>query len=298
MKAPLRGELKEYEPLARYTSWRVGGAAKRFYKPADIADLALFLQSLPENEELTWIGLGSNVLIRDGGIAGTVISTLGSLNKIELLNPFTVRAEAGVPCAKLAKFCAKSGLAESSFFAGIPGTVGGALMMNAGAFNGITWNQVVAVETVDRRGTLRLRSPADYQIQYREIKAPLGEWFVAGHFSFPQGESEILQAQIKELLRKRSAAQPIGVLSCGSVFRNPPGDYAARLIDISGLKGTKIGGAMVSDKHANFILNSGSATAQDIEDLIELVAERVEILQKVRLTPEVHIIGEVNTYVD
>jgi UDP-N-acetylmuramate dehydrogenase len=288
-----RGDVREYEPLARYTSWRVGGAARRFYRPADIADLAIFLQSLPENEELTWLGLGSNVLIRDGGILGTVIFTLGCLNNIDFLdNTKVVRAEAGIPCAKLAKFCAKNGLAESTFFAGIPGTVGGALIMNAGAFGGETWEHVVAVETIDRHGKLRLRLPSDYDIYYRELKSPRKEWFVAGHFSFASGNRTVLQEQIRELLHKRATQQPIGVLSGGSVFRNPPGDYAGRLIESSQLKGTRIGGAWVSDKHANFIINGGDATAEDIEMLINLVADRVDALQNMRLIPEVHIIGE------
>lgn len=296
-RVELRGELREYEPLARYTSWRVGGSSRRFYKPADIADLALFLQTLPENEEVTWLGLGSNVLIRDGGLPGTVIFTLGSLKNIELIADNThVRAEAGITCAKLAKFCAKHGFANSSFFAGIPGTVGGALFMNAGAFGGVTWEHVIAVETIDRHGNLRLRYPTDYKISYREIKGPSGEWFVAGHFAFAKADPLLLQTQIKDLLHERAVSQPIGVLSCGSVFRNPPGDHAARLIDKSGLKGTCIGGASVSQKHANFILNNGTATAENIECLINLVAERVEALQKVRLIPEVHIMGERNTY--
>jgi len=292
MKAEIRGQLREYEPLARYTSWRVGGSAKRFFKPADADDLSNFLHSTPENEELTWLGLGSNVLIRDGGIPGTVIFTLGCLNGMELLDKQIVRAEAGITCAKLAKFCAKNGLADSSFFAGIPGTVGGALMMNAGAFGGVTWQHVVAVETIDRHGKIRLRKPSDFEIFYREIKAPKGEWFLAGHFEFELGDPAKLNEQIKQLLHKRSSSQPIGVLSCGSVFRNPPADYAARLIDISGLKGTRLGGAWVSDKHANFILNDGEASAADIETLINLVADRVQELQDVRLTPEVHILGE------
>jgi UDP-N-acetylmuramate dehydrogenase len=297
MMAEFRGQLREYESLARYTSWRVGGVAKRLYKPIDINDLVVFLQSLPENEEVIWLGLGSNVLIRDGGISGTVIFTLGALGNIQLTEDGTqVRAEAGVTCAKLAKFCAKQGFADSSFFAGIPGTVGGALMMNAGAFGGATWEHVVAVETIDRKGKLRIRTPADYQIQYREIKAPCGEWFVAGYFSFQRGDPTKLQTEIKELLHKRSNAQPIGVLSCGSVFRNPSGDFAARLIDKSGLKGTKMGGAWVSEKHANFIINGGTASAEDIESLIEMVAERVEVLHNVRLIPEVHIIGETKYY--
>lgn len=296
MKTEIKGKIKEYEPLARYTSWRVGGVAKRFFKPADIEDLAKFLQTTPENEEIIWLGLGSNVLIRDGGIPGTVIFTLGCLNGMELVGDCIVRAEAGITCAKLAKFCAKNGLADSSFFAGIPGTVGGALMMNAGAFGGVTWEHVVAVETIDRHGNIRIRKPSDFEIYYREIKAPPGEWFVAGHFTFDKGEPSKLNTEIKALLHKRSESQPIGVLSCGSVFRNPPSDYAARLIDISGLKGLRLGGAWVSDKHANFILNGGEATATEIEDLISLVADRVESLQKIRLVPEVHIIGEKNCY--
>jgi UDP-N-acetylmuramate dehydrogenase len=297
MKDEFRGQLKEYVSLAGYTSWRVGGPSRRVYKPADINDLALFLHSLPENEALIWLGLGSNVLIRDGGIQGTAILTLGCLGNIQLMPGNTqVRAEAGVTCAKLAKFCAKHGLAESAFFAGIPGTVGGALMMNAGAFGGVTWEHVVAVETIDRYGRIKMRTPSDYTIKYREITGPYGEWFVAGYFSFDKGEPTKLQAQIKALLHKRSLAQPIGVLSCGSVFRNPPGDYAARLIESSGLKKMQVGGAFVSEKHANFIINGGTATAEDIESLIEKVAECVESVHKVRLVPEVHIIGESNAY--
>lgn len=289
----LRGYLKEYEPLASYTSWRVGGPSRRFYRPADLADLSVFMQSIPENEPLTWIGLGSNVLIRDGGISGTVILTLGALNTIEDLTDEIIRVEAGVTCAKLAKYCARKGFAHSSFFAGIPGTVGGALAMNAGAFGGVTWEHVVAVETIDRRGKVRLRSPEDYTIAYRETKGPSGEWFVAGHFRFTGHEEPTkLETEIKQLLRKRSSSQPIGKLSCGSVFRNPPGDFAARLIEDCGLKGTTIGGAWVSEKHANFILNAGKATAKDIESLIQLVAEKVETTHRVRLIPEVHIIGE------
>jgi UDP-N-acetylmuramate dehydrogenase len=296
MRATIRGQIHDYEPLARYTSLRVGGPAQRFYKPADIPDLSEFLQSLPENESVTWLGLGSNVLVRDGGVSGSVIFTLGCLSQIELKEKNIVRAEAGITCAKLAKFCAKNGLADSSFFAGIPGTVGGALMMNAGAYGGFTWEHVVAVETIDRHGKIRFREPSDFEIYYREIHAPPGEWFIAGHFAFDEGNSETLQDEIKKLLHKRSSAQPIGVLSCGSVFRNPPGDFAARLIDASGLKGRKLGGAWVSDKHANFILNGGEATAENIEDLINLVADTVEDLQNVRLIPEVHIIGEKSSY--
>lgn len=287
----LRGQLLLDEPLASYTSWHVGGAAKSLYKPADLADLAVFLSRLPADEPLTWIGLGSNVLIRDGGIEGTVILTLSVLGELTLLPQNVIRAEAGVTCAKLAKFCAKAELSQGAFFAGIPGTVGGALAMNAGAFGGETWSYVVAVETMDRKGCIRQRSPKDFQIGYREVKHPADEWFVAGHFRFPEGNTEQTQQAIKALLRKRSETQPIGEPSCGSVFRNPPGDHAARLIELCGLKGKKIGGACVSTKHANFIINSEKATAADIEQLIQLVQNTVQEQTGVLLVRECHLLG-------
>src|SRR3990167_10260987 len=155
----LRGKLYFNHSLARYTSWRVGGRAECFYRPADLLDLQHFLAQLPDHEPITWLGLGSNVLIRDGGIAGTVILTLHGLNQIGLVEPHIIRAEAGVTCAKLAKFCVKAGFENGAFFAGIPGTVGGALAMNAGAFGGETWQQVQQVETINRQGKITQRMP-------------------------------------------------------------------------------------------------------------------------------------------
>ncbi len=287
-----QGELRLNEPLARYTSWRVGGKARQFYKPISIEDLALFLQTLPETEEIIWIGLGSNLLIRDGGIKGTVIFTQGRLKGLHQLDVLMVRAEAGVTCAKLAKYCAQLGLAQGSFFAGIPGTAGGALAMNAGAFGGETWTFVSAVETIDRQGQIHLRKPEEFQVAYREVKRPTNEWFIAGHFNFPASSESDAHSAIRELLRKRNETQPIGEFSCGSVFRNPPGDYAARLIESCGLKGKKIGGAWVSEKHANFIINGGKATAADIETLIYFVRQTVAEKKGVTLIPECHILGE------
>ncbi len=291
-RTALRGELLLDESLAHYTSWHVGGKAKRFYKPADLADLSAFLPTLPPTETIVWLGLGSNVLIRDGGINGTVIFTQGCLKELDLLAEQTIRAEAGVTCAKLAKFCARHELAQGAFFAGIPGTVGGALAMNAGAFQGETWSYVTAVETIDRRGSVQQRLRQDFNITYREVKRPLDEWFVAGHFQFPLGEEQQATQAIRELLRKRNDSQPIGEFSCGSVFRNPPGDFAGRLIESCGLKGKKIGGAWISTKHANFIINGGEATAADIEFLIANVQLLVEEQTGVTLQPECHIIGE------
>ncbi|MDF3055071.1 MAG: murB [Gammaproteobacteria bacterium] len=288
----LRGELRYDEPLAKHTSWHVGGNARQVYKPADLQDLSVFLSTLPEKETIIWLGLGSNILIRSGGINGTVILTQGGLNELIAQDNGAVRVEAGVTCAKLAKFCAKTNLEKGAFFAGIPGTVGGALAMNAGAFGGETWEYVTAVETIDRQGNIQKKSREDFEIAYREVKRKENEWFVAGHFLFPLGDGEKANREIKALLKKRGETQPIGEFSCGSVFRNPPGDYAARLIESCGLKGKTIGGAVVSPKHANFIINKAGATAADIEQLIYLVQQTVKAETGVSLIKECHIIGD------
>ena len=292
----LRGTLLQNEVLARHTSWRVGGPAQSFYAPADLADLAEFLQQLPADEPLLWIGLGSNLLVRDGGFKGTVLALSGALSQMQLvdgnLDSKTVRAEAGVTCAKVARFCAQHDLIGAEFFAGIPGTLGGALAMNAGAFGGETWRIVQQVETIDRRGIIRHRPPADFDVGYRHVRAAQGEWFVAGHLQLPKGDGTASRARIKELLDKRNQSQPTQWPSCGSVFRNPPNDFAGRLVEASGLKGFCIGGACVSEKHANFIVNTGNATAAQIEQLIAHVQATVAQKFHVKLTPEVHVVGE------
>lgn len=289
---PLRGELRIDEPMARHTTWRVGGLAHRFYRPADIVDLAEFLHRLPAGEPVFWLGLGSNLLVRDGGIRGVVIFTQGALDGLDQLDTDTVRAEAGVTCAKVARFCAKRGLVGVEFLAGIPGTLGGALAMNAGAFGGETWSRVASVETIARDGALRTRGPEDFEIGYRQVRGPAQEWFVAARLRLEHGDTDAATARIKALLERRNETQPTGQPSCGSVFRNPPGDYAARLIETAGLKGTCIGGACVSEKHANFIINTGKASAADIEALIARVAATVEQVHGVRLRTEVRVVGE------
>ncbi len=288
----LRGRLKLNESMARHTSWRVGGPAERYYEPADLDDLAEFLSQQNENEPLMWLGLGSNLLVRDGGIRGTVIITSGLLNEIKLLDEGLVRAEAGVACAKVARFCARKQLVGVEFLAGIPGTMGGALAMNAGAFGGETWQHVAAVETIDLHGQRHLRKPDEFIIAYRHVTGVSGEWFVAAHLRLQQGDSETATTHIKKLLERRNTTQPIGLPSCGSVFRNPLNDHAARLIEACGLKGACIGGACVSEKHANFIINTGTATAADVEALIARVAAEVESQHGVQLIREVHIVGE------
>jgi UDP-N-acetylmuramate dehydrogenase len=288
----LHGVLRRREPMSRHTSWRVGGPADRFYEPAGIDDLATFLATLPAGEPVHWVGLGSNLLVRDGGVRGTVIMLSGRLNGLERIGEATIRAEAGVASAKLARFSVAQGLRGAEFLAGVPGTIGGALAMNAGAFGGETWNIVTAVETLDRRGRRRTRLPQDYRIGYRSVEGPAEEWFVAGHFGLLPGSVEEGQEQIRTLLARRGATQPTMLPNAGSVFRNPPGDHSARLIETAGLKGFGIGGARVSELHANFIINTGKATAADIERLIAHVQAEVERKHGVRLEPEVRIIGE------
>jgi UDP-N-acetylmuramate dehydrogenase len=288
----LRGDLKLNEPMSAHTSWRAGGPADRCYRPADLQDLQQFLTTLPADEPLYWVGLGSNLLVRDGGIRGTAILPFGGLDTLELLQGDQVRAGAGVACAKVARFAARAGLVGAEFLAGIPGTMGGALAMNAGAFGGETWLLVSSVQTLDRSGELHVRTPGSYQVSYRTVSGPEDEWFVAVDLQLKSGDSAAAQARIKELLERRSATQPTQQPSCGSVFRNPPHDFAARLIESCGLKGERIGNAQVSEKHANFIVNLGGATAADIEALMRYVQSQVKQKHGVWLEPEVRIIGE------
>jgi UDP-N-acetylmuramate dehydrogenase len=279
------------EKMARHTSWHVGGPADLFFTPANEADLATFLRSLDPAVPVMWIGLGSNRLVRDGGIRGAVIHTHGVFDEFEQLGDTEVRAGAGVACAKLAKQCIKWGLGPAEFFAGIPGTLGGALAMNAGAFGGETWRHVVSVTTLDRTGARRERPASDYTVGYRRVTGPANEWFLGARLRFER-KPGVSADDIRLLLARRKATQPIGEWSCGSVFTNPSGDHAARLIDTAGLKGFRIGGARVSEMHANFIVNDGSATAADIEQLIAHVRSTVEQVHGVKLTPEVRMVGE------
>jgi UDP-N-acetylmuramate dehydrogenase len=286
----LRGELRIDEPLARHTVWGIGGPAKRFYRPAGVTDLARFLAGLPADEPIFWLGLGSNVLVRDRGIDGTVIAS-DALDEIELLEGTVLRVQAGVPCPKVAKFSAARALSGSEFFAGIPGTMGGALAMNAGAFGGETWDLVESVETIARDGTLGRRAASEYLTGYRSVEGPADEWFTAAVLRLSSDADGKAAVRIRELLRQRAQSQPMGTRNCGSVFRNPPGDYAARLIESSGLKGERVGKAVVSEKHANFIINTGGASAADVETLITRIAKRVAADSGVNLVREVRIIG-------
>jgi len=284
--------VRRGEPMARHTSWHAGGPAELWFEPQSAAELAAFLGELPDGVTVTFVGLGSNLLVRDGGIRGVVVSLHGTLNALERVDAVHVRAEAGVPCARIARQCVKWELGPAEFFAGIPGTFGGALAMNAGAWGGETWRHVREVEVIDRHGVRAHRSAREYRVGYRSVTPPVaGEWFLAATLEFePKPGAEL--DDIRVLLEKRRDTQPIGEWSCGSVFVNPPGDHAARLIEASGLKGFRIGDASVSTRHANFIINHGAARAAEIEAVIEHVRTTVERLQGVRLHTEVRIVGE------
>ncbi|MCL4680818.1 MAG: UDP-N-acetylmuramate dehydrogenase [Rhodocyclaceae bacterium] len=290
----LRGELRFNEPMARHVTWRAGGAAARAYVPADLDDLAAFLRATRIDEPLLFVGLGSNLLVRDGGFAGTVVFLHAVLGRLTFADGL-VYAEAGVAGPKLARFAANRGLAGAEFLAGIPGTVGGALAMNAGCYGGETWAIVERVLMLDRHGVLRERRAEDFEIGYRHVglRAASDEVFAAAWFRLPAGDGAASRERIRALLEKRIASQPLQLPNAGSVFRNPPDDHAARLIEAAGLKGMQIGGARVSERHANFIVNAERrATAADIEALIGKVQESVRTKFGVELVREVRIVGE------
>lgn len=286
-----RGTLLANEPLSRYTSWRTGGPADYVYLPADLVDLSEFLKSLPDEMPVTWLGLGSNTLIRDGGLEGVVVVTQGALSALSQSTSGEIRAEAGVSAAQLARHTARLGAKGLEFMAGIPGTVGGALAMNAGCYGGETWQFVTSVETINRRGEIRLRAKTEFEVGYRHVARAPDEWFVAGHFALTAGDKEHSLNQIRTMLEQRNQSQPMGTANCGSVFRNPPGNHAGRLIESCGLKGHQLGGAAVSTKHANFIINEQNAKSADIENLIAQVKNTVHDKTGIQLIPEVCIIG-------
>ncbi|MBI4808518.1 MAG: UDP-N-acetylmuramate dehydrogenase [Nitrosomonadales bacterium] len=289
----LRGEMLQDEPMSRHVSWRAGGVAQHLYRPADLADLQQFLRQTPASEPLLAVGLGSNLLVRDGGYRGTVLQMVGALTELRMDGDL-IYVQAGVPGAKLARFAATNNLCGAEFFIGIPGTLGGMLVMNAGCYGGETWQKVKRVQVLTRGGELLERSPQEYEIGYRHValKKTSDEFFVGAWLKLGTGDVEKARQDIKELMEKRSASQPLQLPNAGSVFRNPPGNHAAKLIEGCGLKGKRIGGAQVSEKHANFIVNVGGATAADIEDLIGEV--RATVLQQtgIELHPEVKIVGE------
>ena len=290
-QAQAQGTLLINESMARYNSWRVGGKADRLYIPVSLDDLSFFLQSLDAGEPVHFVGLGSNLLVSDEGVRGTVVVMHNALNRLEM-DGGMVYADAGVTCAKLARFTAKHAKQGGEFWAGIPGTVGGALCMNAGCHGGETWDSVYRVLTIDSKGVIHERHASEFLATYRHVEMPVeNEWFVGAWFKLADGDAEVSEQKIKTLLAKRLATQPLNLPNAGSTFRNPEGDYAARLIEASGLKGHMIGGAQISEKHANFIVNLGDATANDIQQLISLMRNKVKEKFGISLQQEVRVLG-------
>jgi UDP-N-acetylmuramate dehydrogenase len=293
----LKGTLRLNEPMAKHLSWRAGGSAARAYIPADREDLATFLATLPQGEPVCFVGLGSNLLVRDGGYRGTVVLMHSSHGAVRMEGD-RVYAEASVSCPKVARYAATHGLEGAEFLAGVPGTVGGALAMNAGCYGSETWDIVAKVLTISRAGRLIEHTPDVFHTSYRHVElreAKLGEeqWFLAAWFRLAAGDEKRARARIKGLLARRIASQPLGFPNAGSIFRNPPGDHAARLIEACGLKGFTLGGARISEKHANFIVNPDrKARAADIEALMRHARDAVRAKFGIELTPEVRIIGD------
>lgn len=284
--------LQQNYALAPKTSWKIGGTAEYFYEPVNLADLKSLLSNW-KIRPITVLGAGTNILVRDEGIKGLVIYLKDRLHELQELDNFTLRAEAGVGLARLVQRCLRLGMIDAAFLTGIPGTVGGALAMNAGSHGDYIWNHVTAVETINSNGEVKLRSAQEFMVNYRQVVGLAAEeWFVAAQLVFVRGDKYSMEQQVGEYLRRRKKSQPLDLPSCGSVFRNPPNNYAARLIEASGLKGKKIGEAKISDKHANFIVNCGGATAVDVETLMQEVVDVVAKNYGIRLVPEVHILGD------
>ena len=290
----LQGELRTQEPMSRHTSWKTGGNADYYYIASDINDLAKFISKLPTSTPITWIGFGSNLLVRDGGVSGVVVSVVGLLNELKKINETEIFIGAGVSCVKAAHFSAKHGLEGIEFLAGIPGTIGGALAMNAGAYGGEIWSYIKEVETINRKGKREIFEKDKFDINYRSVSISENEWFIACKMKLEISTRTVVSDCIKKMLSERADGQPLGKLSCGSVFRNPTNQHAAKLIELCGLKGKKVGGAVISDKHSNFIINTGNATSLDIEKLIEFIQACVYEKYDIKLIPEVRIIGESN----
>jgi UDP-N-acetylmuramate dehydrogenase len=307
----IKGLIKENEPMSKHTTWKVGGMAKIYFQPDDVIDLQNFLVLLNQQQkqhDFLWLGLGSNVLVRDKGFNGIVINTFGKLKEIEIFegstvkdkNNITVSAESGVSCSKFSREMAKAGLLGAEFFSGIPGSMGGAMAMNAGAFGNECWNHLSAVKTIDDQGLIYNRKSTDFSASYRQVEGlkttakGTREWFIKGFFNYPQNMAKVLDTKekIKDLLEKRNQTQPVQYANAGSVFKNPKGDFAARLIESCGLKNYQIGHAKISEKHANFIINSGNATAEDIECLMERAQQQVLENFSIKLEPEIRIFGE------
>ncbi len=287
---PVRGRLEAAAPLAPWAWMRVGGPAEALFRPADIADLQAFLQALPNDIPVLPVGVASNLLIRDGGVAGVVIRLGGVLKQVRTEGT-TVIAEAGALDRSVAMAAAQAGITGLEFFVGIPGTIGGAVRMNAGAFGGETKDRLVSIKALDRAGRLHEAPAASLDLRYRHSALPPDWIVVEAIFAGEPGDPTTLKARMADIKAERAAAQPISVATGGSTFKNPPGQSAWRLIDAAGCRGLRRGGAMVAEKHCNFLINTGDATADDLETLGETVRERVLATSGIALDWEIKRVG-------
>jgi UDP-N-acetylmuramate dehydrogenase len=288
----LRGRLLPNQPLAPYTWFRAGGAAQLLFNPADEADLAYFLKNLPRDVPVTTIGLGSNMIIRDGGVEGVVVRLGGkAFGEISVEEGSRMRAGASAPDVKVARAAADAGIAGLAFFRGIPGSIGGALRMNAGAHGGETTDVLLEARGVDRRGEIRVFTHADMGFKYRFSAAPADVIFTQALFQGRPGNAQDILAEMDRITATREAAQPIKEKTGGSTFKNPPGGKAWQLIDRAGCRGLVRGDAQVSEMHCNFLINRGQASAADIEGLGEEVRARVKETSGVELEWEIKRIG-------
>jgi UDP-N-acetylmuramate dehydrogenase len=288
----LRGRLLANASLAELTWFRVGGPAEVLFSPADEGDLAYFLSALPRRVPVTVIGLGSNLIVRDGGVPGVTIRLGGKgFGTIEVEQEHRLRAGTAVPDVKVARAAADAGIDGLAFYRGIPGSIGGALRMNAGAHGGETTDVLVEARGVDRAGSVRVFSHADMGFRYRHSSAPPDVIFTQALFQGRPGDRAAIQAEMDRVTEAREAAQPIREKTGGSTFKNPPGHKAWKLIDAAGCRGLAVGDAQVSEMHCNFLINRGNATAADIESLGEEVRRRVRENAGVVLEWEIKRIG-------
>jgi UDP-N-acetylmuramate dehydrogenase len=288
----LRGRLLANQSLAELTWFRVGGPGQVLYMPEDESDLAYFLAQLPADIPVTVVGLGSNLIVRDGGVPGIVVRLGRGFSDIAIEPGSRLRAGTAVPDVKVARAAQEAGIAGLAFYRGIPGAIGGALRMNGGAYGRETRDTLIEARGVDRQGNVRVFSNADMHYSYRHCGAPDDIIFTQALYQGAPGDAQAISAEMDKITESREATQPVKSRTGGSTFKNPPGHKAWQLIDAAGCRGMKVGNAQVSEMHCNFLINVGGATAADIETLGETVRKRVNENSGVELEWEIKRIGE------
>jgi len=287
----VKGKLSKNISLKDYNSWKIGGSAEFFFEPQDVYDLQSFLL-LQKDLDITFLGNGSNVLVRDGGVEGCVICLKNTLKEYKILENGEFIFEAGLSCMKIAQITAKENFTGLEFLCGIPGSLGGALAMNAGCYGGNIWENISTVNIIDKNGNISCKNKKEFDIGYRNVNLKENNFFISANFILQKNKLSNSMEKIKKFLEDRRVKQPTGLPSCGSVFKNPNNMYAANLIDSLGLKGYKIGGAYISKKHANFIISEKNTKSDDIEKLIDFIQKKVYQKKNIFLETEVKFIGK------